>query len=875
MPASPPLPQLYARAGDSVHPSQNGSNGSSSSLEDKTRLLVAPDRPDDDRDEEDEQEEGDDAAAAGGVPPLSDAYSAIDPVSPLLGRRVPKSASASNKTRDRLDELGRHIKSIVKKSVEARQGRDALVRESRSLWSVTPPEDRPLPLGRYSANVRTPITRAAGETLGAYLMEVATGVRPFLKVEAHRDAFTTQASKIESLMDAHLAEKIEYEMFEDELIQQGLRDGTAIAEVCWEYNTRKVRSRKPLTAAIARDAGYELPKNAEPKDGIIVGEAIIRGKRVPVKLGQEWYVDEDVPIVNGPAFKPVDVLDFVMFPSTSKSIESAILVGHAFADTLDGLNHGAKAGLYDPRQIACMVERRPKVVDRMDGGASSIDPSGPANAELDAEEGLSPETPGTLEEDGYLRLWRVIYPIDGDRDGYKEDWEFVFEESTGVVLQARPYPYWHGERNYIAFTPFRRAGRFYGDTLGQVLGEIQNVSDTIVNQSLDLTTLAMVVIAAQKRSSRNKLSTKTLHPGLNEYEVDDQDDIKFHTMPDLHQIGFQSNEWLQRMAEQLTAASETQQGVTSQKSNTLGEINQALQQGNKRLKVLARRLQSSNGKLGQQALGLFRQFLDEKTEYALTRDDGNRIFGDITPAELRAGVLIRAHGDTFNTNETLKMQAAEKIFMMSERSPFINGNPLNLWNAHKRVLEAFPIREVEKIVGTEERVVKDMEEKNSKPEDKLPPEKVGLKLSEAQSLAIFLSMNEEMAPKILKMLGTLDKIGITDREAQDPVEQTQAAQTLAEAEIKAAQTEAQSQLKLKELDFESRVKEKLLELQLKEAESNAKLKAEAIRLALEDDLRETEFRAEQQVAAAKQQAQAQKDKAALKPTSNGNGAKKS
>jgi len=699
---------------------------------------------------------------------------APEPISPFLGTELSDTLKAQydleaeedgqSRRKKLLSAVGKRAMQMIKAGAEVRLPRDRMVRETMQSIYMVPP-DRESPIGPDGANLRTPLTYQARQTLHAFYCEVTTGVRPYFTTEVDRSEDRDAANKVEELLDSYLTEHMDWFQVQDEAIGRALDEGTCFLYPYWCREKAYYRDYNRLTPENAKSFGFKLPTNPQMiRPGIKIRH--LSGKTAT--LGSFFDGYREAVTKNCPEVKVISYFDYVQFPARCEDPDRATLSGYKEYVTIDELRHGVKNGLYDGKQLQALEDDkrfRPITEDNRTNIHFDQDDAADWLDEEEYEEGneslanaqiKTPEP--SRDTQRVAEVVHFIMRFDGNGDNLEEDWLFTGETSTSILLRGQEVIGPPGCRPWRAFTIFERPGKLYGMPLGQILEGLQEESDVSANLALDAGAINLTVIVEEERQSSNRVARQTIRTGLNHRLVDEFNKMQVHTFPMPTQDAFLQGEKIDQYAEKATAISETLAGAMGQSGDkTATEAQTAVAAGARRLKVGSKRIQSVNRQVAYSILADVRRYsflpgdngrVPLAMNYALSRY-GERIYGDINLDELYTPVKIFAHGDTINTNEQLKLQGAEKVWMMKERSQFINKSQERAYNAERSVLESYGVRNIRSLLGTQQ----DARQEDVQNAQNPPPQQPPLPPNVApEFLAAFLASNPNLAPQILQML---------------------------------------------------------------------------------------------------------------------------
>ena len=661
--------------------------------------------------------------------------------------------------------VGKRIVDQVRECFTARGPKDEEIRNLLDAVYMVPPE-RESPLGPDGANLRTTITFEQRQTLHAFFMAVLTGTRPFVQImpifseDEGRDSPAAQAAyKKQMFFDAFL-DQINWRKFVDHVVQDALDYGTGFYTVGW---ARKVTNRMNLGimgSDTAEAFGFAPIYHTDPITKEEVPSGRYKGPKGVIKNEGDLYEGaQRALITDAPQFLPRNYFDSFIYPTKATCVDESWFTGTRLVVTRGDLRSGAYSGIYDPQ----MVER---VLKEM----VPLSPTRESHVKM----GLTLETP-PMEEDGDVlqhkmgkatdraELLEVCVRCDADGDGDYEDWYMVVETSTGfpiAISRSQTLPCTKSTRTLSIFdithTP-------YGMPLPKLLEGIQMESDIATALLLDGAAIELTRIILRQKSSRNK-TKNAIHVGLNELEVDDTDGAyKIETLGGGTQLAIPGIELMQQSASRATAASETMIGVQSSTSQTATETKAAQTSGAKRLSVLAGRIAEEL----QRALEIMEY---EMTRYFLIQAvtqgngdlqdtllmsptiDGRQFNTGMTFMDWAQPTLFSLTGDPATVDPVLRLQAAEKVLLFTERSPFVGASLERRYNAEREFLERYGVRSPQSIIGSLKDAMRMQEESQSERKPNLPPIEKNIS---PDFLAVYLQDTPDIAAAVLHYLSLI------------------------------------------------------------------------------------------------------------------------
>lgn len=714
--------------------------------------------------------------------------------------------------------LGRGVIKLIKECKDARKDKDVAVKQWRDLVYMSVP-DRISPLGADGANVRTPVTWKHRQTLHAALLDFNTGIRPYFRAEPEDMEQSQQAVNIEDMLDALFTDPVDYFTLQDKMIGLALDEGTAFYYTCYRYEKRHVRANRIVTPEVAETLGYVLP--ADKSRWTYGTKLASQDKSKPdISIGQYLQSDGDEVIYNAPDVSAISYFDYFQSPTNATGPDDAFLCGHECFKNVGETKRLSLSGYFDKDAVKRLLSHTALRIITSDFQTNlSIDNqrlSGEGGTTVeDSEDDLITDTvfnksktndsltgsqskSKAVRNSAILQFVYVTVPVDLDDQGQLRDVELVVETSTSIVVRAVIALSPSGCRPYIPLVLFNRSNRFYGMPIGQVLEPVQNEMDTVTNLSLDASALSMTAIVEERKSSENRTSRKQFGIGINSRLVDEEGSIKIHNFPMNTQDSFMDMKMIDRWGTDITAVSDNFAGSSEPGSNTATEVSQQQSSANRRVKVAARRLQVTSKILANACIDQIRQNIALFFSKKALMDNGQMTFGwlsapeeytfgQVTPIDLFTPISIFAHGDAENTDDVIKRQSAEKLWMaLQSDKMFMGATAVRQWSVEKYVLESFGVRNVTDFIGTRSDA-QGLDDKNKQsPPPVIPPIEA---TANAEFMALFLAMNPTLSQPVLQMLTAVSKAAEAGKPQNDPTGE------LMKQEIDSKSTMAQEKIK--------------------------------------------------------------------------------
>jgi len=555
---------------------------------------------------------------------------------------------ALNLTDEKRAELGQRIMGMIRSAREAM----ATLLEKMDDWdnlyeSNLPGKDFPW---EGASNVNIPLIQSHVDTWHASINNTVFAVEPIVLVRPPAAQDTVENRRIARAVERALqtveADWMDIESMADQWHLNALSQPVGVVKVVWREERKNVRRTR-------------------------------NGQRVT----------ERVLKYRGPKLENVDVRNFVVYPLYARNKDEATLIGDCVKLTKDQLQRGVRDGVY-----------RAEWADEIE---SALTIEGVASGQLhtDSESQEDREYVDSTDQAVYT-IWEVITGYDFNGDGLEEDCVFALEESTGTIIRAIEYPYWHGIRYYGVLRPFPRPGqRFFGRTLGQILEHLQHELNAIHNQRVDATTLAISPPFLQLRGSQTRPGDVVFHPGA-VIPVDTKDElVQLQVNPLIPGMDIEANakEW----SERASPISDLAAGKPMTGRKTATEVSIVGAQGGMRINDCVRRIQEDGwADVHRQVLGLMHQFLSDEELQALgVQRDWLEIPWRLIP-----------HGTLSLANKQQQQQYWTAVVQMLSTNPLfqplIAADPIRVYRLAESLLRAFDTDDPETYIGTEDELVK-------------------------------------------------------------------------------------------------------------------------------------------------------------------------
>ena len=551
-----------------------------------------------------------------------------------------------------------------------------------ALWNdqyegILPAKDSPW---KACSNLNIPLTTWQVDTAKSQICRTILATKPIWRVEGRSSEDEDKARNWEYWLQYLAERQLGLDGKLSELCLAALKHGTAIAKLTLDRRMERVR----------------------------------RATQDPMTGGET--VDEQTLSRVGPRLDYVALRNFVLIPAEARSIASAVAVGDRKYLRLEEIKQRERLGIF-----------REGTARRLEGKA----PSQEGETEMHAAIGVAPNRGDVKQLDKYEH-WELIWALPirktdkgfayDERSGDEQDCLINLIKLGGTAVFARViiYPWFHNRRHYIPFRILPREGEFYGRSFTGMLKDIQDELNTEHNQRVDLGTLRNNPPIKQVRGAKIVDAYGRSHivfgPGAT-ILVEDMQSAEWWVPPDRPASSFQEEAGLVEYAERLTAITEARVGRTEAGRKTLGEVELVEAQGNIRFDEMLTTFQGTSDfeegsglrELAYQLMGLTYQYASPNEQFRVLGDEG---YIDSTlqkPQDLEEAIGAYDYipiGNTLSSNKQRVRQEELLLYREEMANPLIIQDPTKMWEATRRLLLAFDVKDWRKLIGSEEELKK-------------------------------------------------------------------------------------------------------------------------------------------------------------------------
>jgi hypothetical protein len=450
-------------------------------------------------------------------------------------------------------------------------------------------------------------------------------------------------------------------------IHLGLRDGTSILEVIWRKDVRKEKYSllEPKTNA-----------DGTPKVG---PDGSIEYERKEYVREVVRYDDVDI--------KTIQLKDFLFIPDEAFSVNQAVGVARAVWLYESDLNAMIEDGILNRDWVERALMYVPIGEDDTAADRQGYYEKN-AGGQIAVGQGQGTVTSRFFKNRGPIKVWRIhTNQFDMDDDGVSEENIFYLHEISQFMLGWVPEQNIALDRGFFTFTPMPRPDRPYGFSVCERLGAIRAEIDTMHNQRNDEITLRLSPPLLLNKN--DDIITKSMQWGPGKrWEVNDVTNAaKPIEMQDVPLASWQEEAQLNSYGDQLIGLSAAQTGGINAGKRTATEVEQSGAGSSLRGDLLAMEFRTS----ARAALDFIRQL---KIQYGTNSET-------VTPEMLRMPLSIDVAGISDPLDAGTKLQETLAMYGLFKDDPDIAQDAVNRYNLKKMVLQAFRIRDIEAIIGTD------------------------------------------------------------------------------------------------------------------------------------------------------------------------------
>lgn len=345
------------------------------------------------------------------------------------------------------------------------------------------------------------------------------------------------------------------------------------------------------------------------------------------------------------------------------AIQDAKWVAYDFEVDRQAINNKIASGWYRPEEGKKLLEllgdgEKPFT----DAGDNRVDHSNDLRTETERQVGLDSEvTPRTLQ------MYHVWAREDLDGDGFEEEIQFEVHSKSGIIPHISYNPYKHRKRPFVHLKYTSRDGSFYSIGVPEMLQNLQNIMNQIMRDILDNNKVQNTSVFVIRKGSPIKPNLR-VYPGRSIYTDDPSADfvpMKLGTGQALTNV--QDLQILQIWTERRSGINDFNLGQERSGRTPATTTLALLEEANKRIDLVVRRMRDVLNELWRQVIQLYAQFgFPENVLKGLQGDEEGELVAAVIRTmadnDLQNKVVIRAQASTQNLNRSVQKQEALAMF---------------------------------------------------------------------------------------------------------------------------------------------------------------------------------------------------------------------
>lgn len=523
---------------------------------------------------------------------------------------------------------------------------------------------------KNSCNLSLRITYSAILRLLAQMLAEIFGSHPYYTVEGRRKQDEKYATVTEKFLEGLCTQVLNLEAEMDPVFNAMLVDGTAWCYVGWRHEETEV-----LRHAI-------MPKTDE--SGNMLG-------------GYGWSSrSERRTTFDGPELRFLPIEAVGVIPANAKDVQRA--QGVYLFDSYSGneLMMLQEQGLVDKAAI-----------DKMRGYASDLNQrSGKASAERRNIDGIrdGDEPFQTRDFEVSVIFWKL--PVSEKR--VAEDWVLWIHEPSRTLLYARPNEAFDRRRPLVRFAAFPDVTGIYGNSVGDIVGDVQEAMTAIMRQVIDEASIIIHAPIAMDVTAAVQGEAYEYAPGQ-VWKVYDVNKIRPISSPSQVSVGLQLNQILQEYEEKPLGLSGQAYGVPEggRKSATESQVlssNQSVL-----FSMLVRRVRRSMNEIAKLLMSLCYEYAGNESVRDLWEkligEDEDPTGSEVERVEVLGGdYLFNISGTTDTTSRPMRQALIREVYDRLMNHPLVQANPLLQYAIARRYLNELQIRMPEELIGQEAQI---------------------------------------------------------------------------------------------------------------------------------------------------------------------------
>jgi len=521
-----------------------------------------------------------------------------------------------------------------------------------------------------------PYVKQAKFALLSHFCPTLLGIDPIFHIEGTNVTSKELADTMEGFLQAQLSRQVRFRRVMERLFDAALRDGTGIAHVYWST----VRRKRPIYEEVSET-------QFDPDTGEVLQIA-----------GSVNKVEREVTVYDAPQIDIIQLERFGTFPVANSDIQESPGVFVRVPVTGEDILQREGSGEFDADAVKKIRELA---------------------ADNDVIQSADSKTrgfgQGISSQDFHSRsytLTQIYYRYaKPDSDKVAEDWLFTLHEPSGILLQARPSPWFHQMRPFVAVSPYQDTEGFYGDSLASAgAGHVQLAKTTLLRLAIDASAIGIspeMLVAASLGKNIADIKKRRGPGGVIPFP-DAYFENNSTKMQSFGNNGYQPNtvlpmmQYMDKIGEESTGVSDAVRGVAS--SNiTATEAENIMESSQKIIAFLTERLADGQADIGRMIQKLNYQFQGNEGPQKLWEE----LFGDKENGFsiyecFNYEYVVSTSGIRDTNNRAILAKRAIDRLQILVNEPMVMQNPEHRYSLLFDVLLANGTPNPERYLGTKE-----------------------------------------------------------------------------------------------------------------------------------------------------------------------------
>lgn len=297
--------------------------------------------------------------------------------------------------------------------------------------------------------------------------------------------------------------------------------------------------------------------------------------------------------------------------------------------------------------------------------------------------------------------WHGLY--DENDDGFREECWFMVLRNLKLYVDGSLQPSPDGLRPFEVTRMIPRKNFFYGIGIPEFIRFLAMERDAIHNQRLDASAVTMIPFGVYRSASGFKPEKMILQPG-SMFPVDDINDLKLMNFTAPQTILAAEETQTQFQIEKLTVAGSAQLGRESEILKTRATARGTelmVGQGNIRFSNYGKRVAKAIARKLDRVTVFYQILMPPDTPMRVLGRKGEVVFPKgLTREQILGRYSNYISGDTDMANKSMERQVRTVIMQTLSAHPLVASNPSRLWEVLKDWLEAFDVKDIDRLIGS-------------------------------------------------------------------------------------------------------------------------------------------------------------------------------